>query len=356
MKPSPLIRFGSAALRAAVGLIAASTIVDCTDERTPPAAPDQPGYTQTVVLFQDDTHAGTLLSGTVTPRDSVVSARLYLSCTLQPDDSLRWFERLADELDSLATVKDSLTIMMVNLSGNPSRTPAEDSLLAQVMRDFAFTQVEIDRRHAARDVLDVFLDDRFHVGVRLDADTVDLYPQAVFVNRGVTLNDALVDTAREARLTRLRIAGYDTARVNPADPASPLLDSAAAAAEDTLRVALEAARAWRDSLAGALFTDTMVWGQGFYLAPAGTDGWRGRTLTLDLSRFMVADGGWDIGGPYYHPSRPARGATYSNQYPITDWRTRLTPRSPHRIYVRFGAADARVKVTATLYLVYAREA
>jgi hypothetical protein len=261
----------------------------CTDEREMPAQPEQPGYTETITLFNRTGATGQDMSATFRLRDNAVSARLFVTGFLRADADLNQYEQYGSEVTTLRATNDLLDAQIIRLELQDNLSVA-DSLLLDSLRTQKDANLDtVDVRTAAIDSLDTYLDDRFKMAVKMPEDTVWYYPNAVFI-----------DSA-----------------------AAPYLGSGSA-----------------------------VWGQGFYLAPIDSaSGWRGKTLTLDLTRFWVADGGWDVGGPYFHPTKPPRGSSYTNQYPVDGWLGRMTFGS-HIIQFRFAAPGTTAQLTASLYVVY----
>ena len=267
-------------------------VAGCTDEREMPAQPEQPGYTETKTLLDRVNAVGQDLNATFRLRDNAVSARLYLTGFLKADGDLNLFEQFSTEIVGLRADNDQLDAQIITLQLKDTLSAADSLLLDSLIIQKHANLDTITVRTAAVDSLDTYLDDRFKLAVKMPEDSVWYYPGAVFI------------------------------------------DSNAASYLDTASV---------------------VWGQGFYLAPIdSSSGWRGRTMTLDLARFWVADGGWDIGGPYHHPTKPARGTTYTDMYPVTGWLDRMATGN-HGLQVRFAAPGTTAELTVTLYVVYNTE-
>ena len=270
-------------------LVVALWLVGCGDERTQPTAPTQPSYTATIALFDTVAAEGLDNSATFSLRDELSDGRLYIYGFLRPDSALNMFGLLGTEIDSIEEVILGLVGQILELELKSDKTH-EDSLQLEALHlEKDAEEVQVANRETCRDSLDTRLDDRFKVSIWLDHDTVEYYPQAVF------------------------------------------LDS---------------------SVAPYLGADLAIWGQGFYLSAPDADGLRGMRMVLDLDEFWVADAGWETDDPYIPPSKPTRGSSLPELFPITDWLDRLTPNVPHTIHIRFGASGTTTKLTASLYVVY----
>ncbi|MDP8228387.1 MAG: hypothetical protein P9M15_02925 [Candidatus Electryoneaceae bacterium] len=272
-----------------VALVVALWLVGCGDERTAPTEPVQPSYTATIPLFDRITAEGSDNSATFSLRDELSTGRLYMYGLLRPDDALLTFRLLGTEIDSIEEVILGLDGQILELELKSEKTHEDSVRLDELHLGKAVEETEIFDREICIDSLDTRLDDRYKISVWMDTDTVEYYPQAVF------------------------------------------LDS---------------------SVAPYLGADLAVWGQGFYLSEQDANGWCGMRMILDLSELLVADAGWETDDPYIPPSKPNRGSTLPELFPITDWLDRLTPDASHTIHIRFGESGTETELTASLYVVY----
>ncbi|MDP8238118.1 MAG: hypothetical protein P9X24_03425 [Candidatus Hatepunaea meridiana] len=283
-----------------VVLIAISLILSaCDEDRVLPVEPDASSHTETIMLLDDVPANGQDLRATFELLGDVVDGFITIACFMTPDPvnagwnaDLEWFERMSVEMDSIDSDNQEVDVAIINIELQGVLTP-EDSLKLDSLRNVKTDNLaEIGIREFRRDSLDTWLDDRFKLSIWMNNDTTEFYPNAVYLDSNA----------------------YDY-----------------------------------------LGDQTSVWGQGFYLAPPElydltdtTSFRRGKTVRLDLEEFWIADGGWDIGGPYFHDTKPTRGTQYTNQYPIRDLATRLDG----ALHFRFGEANTNTRVTASLYVVY----
>ncbi len=288
---SRLPRFGRTGAWVWAGaLFGLSLLTSCTDNRKAPTETSPPAYTSTKVLLNRQAAAGQSLTANFSLRDSVTAGQIMISGWLRPDAGLTLFTDIGKQLDSLASRILQLDGAKLNIEIQPVKTHADsvsmDSL--QVLINASNNEVAI--RNTRRDSLDTWLDDRFKVSIMLDGDAVPLYPRAILLD--------------SIAVPHQIPTGLDT---------------------------------------------TLIWGQGFYTAPpSDTLGTRGRTMRLDLNRFLIADVG------YHNPTKPARPAdsnTLPELFPITDWLRRLTPGN-HSLHIRFGAAGTTSEVEVVLYVIY----
>jgi hypothetical protein len=303
----------------------------CTDDRQPPVAPEENSYNETKTLFSQVSVSGQDISRSFTLRDSIVNGRLYITCELMPDSDLANHDNYAMDIDTLSDTNADLDVLIINLELQAILTH-EDSLLLVNLRTLKQTNLDSIAYFAALiDSLDTYLDDRFSVSVWLDSDTVEYYPQAIFLS-----------SAAEPYLGAETTVWGQGFFLMPPSP------------EDSI----------------VFYTDTLWYaGDSLIADPAVADtfevynaaikeiirrGYRGKTLTLDLNEFWVADA-FDISGPYYHPAKPERATRYTDQYPVRDWIGRLNNGSQHTLYVRFGGAGLDCRVTASFYVTYSSE-
>ena len=273
-------------------------LIACEDERVLPVTPPADSYTETITLLEDATANGQDLRGTFTLLDEVEDGFITVACFLQPDGALNYFDQIGEEIEDLNQENEDIDLEIINIELQEVLTP-EDSLRLDSLRAVkAENEIEVGLSEVLQDSLDTWLDDRFKLSVWMNNDTVEYYPGAIFLDS-----------------TSLNADGV---------PMNYLEDQ------------------------------SIVWGQGFYLAPFDSvSGWRGMTIRLDLDEFWVADGGWDlVEGAFHHHAKPERAVSYTNQYPIREWLDRMTPAGSHTIHFRFGAAGLSTKVTASLYVVY----
>jgi len=268
-------------------MLAFVTIAGCTDDRTAPTQTNDPAYSQTFELLNHRTAAGAELSATFTVRDTITAGTLLITGFIQPDPAMQWYLDLGLQLDSLDERLLSLEAMILNLDLKQNKTPEELHALDSLIGLKNISLNEQAARVRTQDSLDTRLDDRFKVSVWLDGDVTALYPRAIY------------------------------------------LDSIAAPTH--------------------LHTgETVVWGQGFYLAQRDTGGVYGKTMRLDIKKLMVAD------ATYRNPVKPARPANLDllpELFPVTDWMTRLTP-GVHTLHFRFASTGTMSELSASLYAVY----
>jgi len=276
----------------------------CEDERELPVTPPTESYTETITLLDTLTANGQDMWATFDVLEEVEDGFITVACFLKPDAALTEFETVQAEIDALEDEIEAIGIEIINIQLLDTLTAADSSRLDSLRATETAKQAEVLVMEVKLDSLDTWLDDRFKLSLWMDADTVEFYPRAVFLN-----------------------SSSHGANGEPMD---------------------------------YLGDQSVVWGQGFYLSlyavpPWETDTtsyWRGMSVRLDIEEFWVGDGGWDIGGKYIHSAKPARDASYTNQYPIRNVVTRLTPGPSHTLHFRFGSAVVTAKVTASLYVVY----
>jgi len=271
----------------------------CTDDRTPPAAPEQPSYNETKVLLNRAASNGSEITATFTVRDVIESGNLVLYCFLQPDAAIDLMASLNDDVDRYNEIADSISARMFELWGQGNLTPADSMQMENIIAEY---RGEIRLVTLRLDSIDTWVDDRFKVSIWLDNDDTPLYPLSVMLDANTQLNDTTT------------------------------LDY--------------------------LSDSTIVWGQGVYVAEPGQDGWRGKRITLNLNDFWVADPTWQhtikpgrevfLVTPSSYPERYTR----YELLPVRDWATRITPGSSHTLHIRFGAPGTATQVTASLYLIY----
>lgn len=284
-----------------------------------------------------------------TEQDSILNSWLQLQ-----EDWILLLEGWQDQKDSLIVLYDSLLIRKEVI-------PVQKEVY-RVQK--AVDEALVNEGKACRDILDIILDDRFKVSVALDDDTIEYYPEAIFINDTVEVttgyfnldpvffnpdgsikDDAILDPGT-IDPTHLDQALYDSLR-------DVLIDLIPAL--DDLRSDIGTANANWDTLVAELPADSvMVWGQGIFLAlyPDNISNPRGITFKLDLDEFWVADSGWSVGEPFIHDVRPQRGDAWTNQFPVRDFRSRMNSGRTHTLHFRLGAEGTDTRVTASLYAVY----
>ena len=269
----------------------------CEDQRELPVTPPAESYTETITLLDTLTANGQDMPAVFDLLAEVEDGFITIACFLKPDTALTEFENVQDEIAALEDEIEAIDIEIINIELKDTLTVADSLLLVSLHTRQTDAAAAIIVDEVKLDSLDTWLDDRFKLSLWMDADTVEFYPRAVF---------------------------------------------------------LDSSSLGEDSLAMKYLDDqVVVWGQGFYLAPFDSvSKWRGKTMRLDVKEFWVADGGWDIGGKYIHDAKPARSTSYTDQYPIRNVITRLTPGPSHTLHFRFGNENVTAKVTASLYVVY----
>ncbi len=290
-------RLNNPAMFLITGLLIIGLITACTDERAKPAAPEEPSYNETILLSEMiNSSDAREISLPFNVRGNVQDGILSLACFLQAEDSetgfrdeqLIQFEEYGVEIEELKDEIDSLNILKVNYELMEELSPEDSTALANIIAQMSADTTAIEMRTAARDTLDTYLDDKYKVAIRLDDDDTWYYPFALY------------------------------------------LDSTAV-----------------EYLGG----ETIVWGQGFYLAETSEQSeMRGKTMQIDIEEVWVAD------DEYRHSSKPARPSnlqTLPELYPLTDWLERLAPGS-HTLHVRFGSDNTVTAITASLYMLYER--
>jgi hypothetical protein len=209
-----------------VVLVAATLLVmwGCADKRTPPSAPADLGYEQTIVLWDNvATGTNTVSAAFDVPQDLApivnpgvdTPARLNVWCIVPVDDQMLRRETIvggllpalgtdmlnlqidmsarASHLDSL--LKDSIRCAhrpdSCRLSFLDSLYQERDSTIAHLRADTAQMNGDASdttRLGRERDSLATVLDGRYVLSLRFDNDTTIVYPNAVFRDAAFSLS------------------------------------------------------------------------------------------------------------------------------------------------------------------------
>ncbi|MCF7809768.1 hypothetical protein K9N50_02130 [bacterium] len=261
----------------------------------------------------------------------------------------------ANQIDSLIELRDSLRIrnevIKVEREGNRVTKAMNQALINECL--------------AYRDILDVYLDNLYSLSLGFGTDSINYYPDAIFVNKNVELTETYfnLDTTFFDPATGSVKANaiMDPAQIDPTWLETALYDSLLLTL-DGLTPTLEILKAnndtgqtnWAEMRANMLEDSlSMVWGQGVFLAPEPDDTtkMRGISFRFNLDEFWAADSGWTIGRPFIHGTRPERGTAYSNQYPVRRYLSKMTE-GDHSLHFRFGGEATNTKIIVTLYVVY----
>lgn len=300
----PIRRDVIAAFLAAAGLWI--MLAGCADPRSEPSAPPDPGYTETIVLWEaavSDNHwvsatfeVSTALAAIVRPGEDT-PARLTVAAYIEPDNQILRYDSIvvlllpaySDSiidylvvLNDLEVIHDELVRCLTypypceDTTGFADSLVYVDSLITANTAELDSAVTDTTELGVERDSLGLVLDDRYTLALRMDDDTTAVYPEAVF------LNDELV-----------------------------------------------------------------LGGQAIYLAAKGDSnsalpGWNGRGFQLALDRLSAAD-------PYNYGEMLE--VNWTTCFPGSD-RPCLSV-GTHRLYARVTGANTRV--TGTLVLVYAEE-
>ncbi|MFC2150613.1 hypothetical protein ACFLQV_03825 [Calditrichota bacterium] len=296
------------------------TLTACSDERTPPTVAPDPSYTETYVLMDRVNSNGSEVSASINVRDVIVSGEINIYCFIEDDADLASFYSKGDRISELdATIADTLDPRLGTLEFYEtidSLVTADSLELADLRRRKTRLQNTIVDLNRQRDSLDVILDNRFTVSVKLD-DGAWRYPQASILDYRTKRNDAELWA-------------------------------------DSLDMRLDYLTALPDSQA--------FWGQGTYLSDADTLGWRGRKFALNLTEFWVADLSWVVDEKpvrdTYLVLQPGERApdqyTKYELFPVRSWLNAITT-SQHTLTVRLGNSGTQTQVSASLYAVHETE-
>lgn len=198
-------------------LIAASLwalLGGCADPRNEPLAPRSPGYTETIVLWNNTVSGGAKLTAPFTVDQPLAPigqlgedhpARLTIVAYIHPDAQI--LRREAIVLDTLPALNDSLIVFQVNLFAlefsldsalivdslcriDPNcgyDTTGIGAFIAACREGITLwsgkiTQAAADttRLGLERDSLGIVLDDRYRLAIWMDDDTTTRYPEATF--------------------------------------------------------------------------------------------------------------------------------------------------------------------------------
>ena len=190
----------------------------CADPRTEPMAPRSPGYTETIVLWNNTVSGGTKISAPFNVDQPLAPirnlgvdhpARLTLVAYIHPDSSVLRYEAVTQ--DSLPTLTDQLVAVQVQLFADEFSldsavivdsicridtacgydTTGIGELIAGLRAELiVFTDSlngltsDTTRLGEERDSLGHLLDDRFRVALWMDDDTTIRYPDATFDTLG----------------------------------------------------------------------------------------------------------------------------------------------------------------------------
>lgn len=140
----------------AVGVLATILLLvsACADPREEPTRPPDQGYTETVVLWEDEASSGQQISAefevktelaTISPGDT--PARLTLWAYIEPDDDIGWIEAIRN--DSIPDIKDDILSLQIDIEGLLAdiRRYENASDAAQVTADSLQTVLDSCRIH-----------------------------------------------------------------------------------------------------------------------------------------------------------------------------------------------------------------
>ncbi len=291
--------------------------VGCTDERTTPTKPVDHSYTETYELIDRQASAGQEISVSIPVRDALSDGTLNIYCFIKADADLDLYEDLgvqaseltsfiADTIDARLGVLEYLE-QIDSLTVNDSLELDSLRILKTSSRDSIFVY------NQRRDSLDVLLDDRFKLTVKLN-DGDWFYPNSVVLNNATLRNDTML---------------------------------------------------WSDTLEFDYLDDTTmyVWGQGAFLSETDTDGWKGKRVSLDLVEFWAAD------VDYLQVRRPVRssflvrqaGESPTDPYaryellPVRGWVDDIVPGGTNTLHIKLGSPGTTAEISATLYAVHKTE-
>jgi hypothetical protein len=307
-----------AAIRLAMLILGLLLIVGgCADPRTPPTQQRDPGYTETIVLWQDMASSGTQIAAPFTVASTLAPinqpgvdhpARLTVVAYIAPDADILRFEALVN--DSLTAVARTITGFQTVLDAIKT---ANDSMYRI---DTAFT------RHCTPCTACPCV-------TNCDYDTCGM------AARRATL-------AADSVIYADSLTGVSSYRDHLATEAA----AKAALVDDRYRLAVWLDSAdWGPTYPEAVFTDAGLSGQQIYLARTDTTAnMKGRGFTLNMDSFMAAD-----------PSPQNEG--YSLE---VNWTTCFVPPTrpclkpgTHTMYARLTGPNTRI--TGTIVLVYEGE-
>jgi len=408
----------------------------CDDERTPPSTAPDTTYSETIILFENETAAGQKLSKSFELLDSIKDGFIRITCYFDPDTDMANFEQYGSEVDSITAIIDEvlnvdISKLGLEIVGFPARLNGivadtvslgvdidtlgtaidsldaidpldaeQDSILSSwqlqlvdlqdqkdsliVLYDSLLIRKEVipverevyrvqkalneallNEREANRDLLDIILDNRFKLSVALDDDSIEYYPEAIFIIDSVEVDTNLfaLDTTFYNPIDGSVRAGaiLDPNTIDPTHLDQALYDSLSDVLAgltpilDGVRADIDNAKANWDSLRASIPDDSvLVWGQGIFQTPYPDKEYdaRGITFQLDLDEFWVADSGWSIGEPFIHSERPERGVSWTNQFPMREFKARLNSGRSHTLHFRVGAEGTDTRITTSLYAGY----
>lgn len=308
-----MLRIQSISLLILIGLISVLGLSACTDDRTRPTKPVEPSYTETYVLMDRMVSDGQVVSATVDVRDVMSAATLNIYCFVKADDDLNDFENYGESIENLEsfiadTIDARLGVLeyleqVDSLTVDDSLELADLRVMKTTSRDSIFTLSML------RDSLDVILDDRYQLAVKLD-DGDWVYPNAVALGPSTLRNNSDI---------------------------------------------------WADTLMLDFLADTTyIWGQGIYRTATDGDGWKGKWIQLDLTEFWIAD------LDYTQVSRPVRSVFLGFQpgdsgadpytryelFPVRSWLNDMSLAGGHTLSVKLAKPGVSAEVSATLYAVH----
>jgi hypothetical protein len=163
--------------------LAAMLVIGCADPRTPLAPTSAPAYTETIVLWLEAVSAGQPLSATFQVDDVVETATLTLAGYIRADSSIDSMEAIQNIWIPATTNRITGYLVVLDGLGADTAWSHEDSLIGIPTRDSLNQAIaETTAMGDLRDSIIVAVDNRFVLSVWLDGDTVEKYPDAVFLN------------------------------------------------------------------------------------------------------------------------------------------------------------------------------
>ncbi|MCC6477220.1 hypothetical protein IT157_09215 [bacterium] len=217
-------------------ILAAILAGACADPRTNPTTAPDPGYTETIVLWDSVLSNGEVLTAqfnvdqqlaTIQTPGVDAPARLTLAAFIHYDGDLYWYEGIVEDsipawtpkfISYLIAIEQHQGVIDAIAAGRalcdtlPEQCPDDTSSWiadeaealeqrALYQDSVAAGQADTTRLGVARDSLGVVLDDRYTVAIWLDDDTTTVYPEAVFATDGrldgqeLYLAETRIDTA-----------------------------------------------------------------------------------------------------------------------------------------------------------------
>ena len=226
----------------------------CADPRTEPLRSPDPGYSETLTLWQDASSNGQMISTTfsvarelapiVNPIEDT-PARLTLWAYIAPDGDIVWMEAIINDsipprrdqiieyliqVDQLVRHLDSLIYFDSLCTANPDTcdsTTYDDEIAATEADTAALNALvagvvaDTTALGARRDSLAAVVDNRFALTLWLDNDTTAAYPEAVFVNselmlggQEIYLADTDTTSGYKARRFQVDLNSFESADAN----------------------------------------------------------------------------------------------------------------------------------------------